>query len=224
MLPFPRGEFVDSLPEGILGKVYAVADNEVKGLTGRNSNEYVYLKVVKNSSGIALLPKRLAKPKISSTIGFETEIAGYTTVDAEDCYPIDEYLPASGVPDANYFYVVVGGPATVLTSLAGDARNVISEMNYADQHGGRHDRRDEWRAGPTAKHPGIHRECHRRRRERGADPAVFGPGGLQQNHQQHGRRSHDARPDVGGNQLAQCQGGCLVARPTPTSPARFFLL
>lgn len=129
MLPFPRGEFVDSLPEGILGKVYAVADNEVKGLTGRNSNEYVYLKVVKNSSGIALLPKRLAKPKISSTIGFETEIAGYTTVDAEDCYPIDEYLPASGVPDANYFYVVVGGPATVLTSLAGDARNVISEMN-----------------------------------------------------------------------------------------------
>lgn len=97
------------------------------GVLTRLSGARVRCRLVKNSSGIALLPGRLAVFKAGT--GF-TEVDGYTTTTGKSpCAVVDEYLPPAGVPDGSYFWVVVDGPVSGLTSLAGNAENVITEAN-----------------------------------------------------------------------------------------------
>ena len=83
----------------------------------------VKVRIVRNSSGIALLPKRLARFKLAN---YGMQVDGYTTTTAEEGYPIDEFLPAAGVADKDLFYIVVEGPATCLTDLAASSANVFS--------------------------------------------------------------------------------------------------
>lgn len=93
----------------------------------RRTHHTVTCRLVRNTSGIALLPKRLVKYKAGTN---RTEVDGYVTTTANDgdtCAVVDEWLPSAGVPNNEYFWVVVCGPTLVLTSLAGDAENVISE-------------------------------------------------------------------------------------------------
>jgi hypothetical protein len=122
--PFDPKTFIDSIGEHLLGREWIIQDDV------RGNNLFVRIKLLKNTSGINLLPKRLVKLGTGSTNGFETEAIGYSTVDAENCLPVFEGLPDAGVPTANYFFVVSGGPALVKTSLAGDARNVINEGDW----------------------------------------------------------------------------------------------
>lgn len=84
----------------------------------------VTLLCVKNSSGITLEPKRLVKFKDGTNY---TEVDGYATTTGK--YPVavvDEFC-TGGVPNADYFFVVIGGPTLMLTDLAGADNNVISE-------------------------------------------------------------------------------------------------
>ena len=78
------------------------------------------VRVVRNSSGIALLPKRLASFEVDATDPDQwgRRCAGYSTTTAAEGHPIDEYLPAAGVVDNDLFYVIMDGPAVVLTSLS----------------------------------------------------------------------------------------------------------
>lgn len=89
------------------------------------SNRLVQCMIVRNVSGINLLPKRIASLKASG-LNFLGQVDGYATTSAAMGYPIDEWLPAAGVPQNDLFYVVVDGPAMVLTDLASGANNNIT--------------------------------------------------------------------------------------------------
>lgn len=101
-----------------------VAPGQASGAKARRSNRQTLCILVRNASGIALLPKRIARWK-SGQRG--KQVDGYTTTTAaEAAGVIDEHLPASGVPANDLFWLAVKGPSLILTSLAGDAENVIS--------------------------------------------------------------------------------------------------
>lgn len=85
----------------------------------KRTNHPVTCRLVKNSSGIALLPGYLVTFKAGTN---RTEVDGYARTTAVDCVPVDEFLPSTGVPDGSYFWVVVKGPALCVmpASQAGD--------------------------------------------------------------------------------------------------------
>lgn len=74
--------------------------------------------IVRNASGIALLPKRLVT--FQHTAGNEPKrVDGYADLTAEgSCFPVDEFLGTAGVPNNDLFYIVIEGPAMCLTPLA----------------------------------------------------------------------------------------------------------
>lgn len=131
--PFARGETgyngdtIDTNDlQGVnwLGKEWLFEDRHAD--TGvQRTNRYVRCRVVRNTGAIALLPKRLVK--FSVTAGEHgSEVDGYSTITGERGYPIDEYLPAAGVPVNDYFWIVVEGPAVVITALANGQGNSIA--------------------------------------------------------------------------------------------------
>lgn len=129
-LPFPLGstactgmDTIDPLALANLeGMEWIVRD------TGQESNRddqgtqrLRRVRLVKNNSGFALLPKRVVAPS-----NFGRYVAGYTLNDTDVGYPTDPYLPAAGVADQDHFYIITGGPAIVTSDLAGGAGNVIA--------------------------------------------------------------------------------------------------
>jgi hypothetical protein len=81
----------------------------------------VRCRVVRNSSGVNLLPKRLVKFE-AGALEFGSRVDGYAIAGAantpEAGYPLDEYLPAAGVPTNDLCWIVIEGPAKVMTSIA----------------------------------------------------------------------------------------------------------
>jgi hypothetical protein len=98
------------------------------GAKPSRSGRYVKCMAVRNVSGIALLAKRLVTLQTAGTDGrfFLGRVDGYATLTAAQAYPVDEFLPAAGVPNNDMFWIVVDGPAKVLTDLAGAATNVFA--------------------------------------------------------------------------------------------------
>jgi|5_EtaG_2_1085323.scaffolds.fasta_scaffold00140_51 hypothetical protein len=83
------------------------------------TNETVECIAVKNCSGSALLPKTLVKFKEAATLTQVDAAANNTHIRVG---VVDEYLPATGVPNNEVFWVVVRGPTTILkTSGSGEA-------------------------------------------------------------------------------------------------------
>lgn len=135
--PFPRGETyyngrtIDSNAlEGanLEGKEYTFPDLDLAtagGARASRSNREVRCRVVRNSAGIALLPKRVVKYK-TSTYGYQVD--GYTAVTSEDfAGVVDEWLPTTGVPSNDLFYIVIQGPTVALTDIAASAANLVSQ-------------------------------------------------------------------------------------------------
>jgi hypothetical protein len=92
----------------------------------QRSNKTVVRRFVKNNSGIALLPKYLV---VLSADG--KEATGYARLGSdaggsELGYPVDEFLPSAGAANGEGFYIVVEGPATVVSSKQGGAENNIA--------------------------------------------------------------------------------------------------
>lgn len=109
------------------GREYEVEDIDyTPGSTfgKRRSGERVTLRVVRNSSGIALLPKRIAS--FANGTHWGRRVDGYARTTAAHGYPIDEFLPSAGVADGDLFYIVVKGPATVLTNIANSNDNILT--------------------------------------------------------------------------------------------------
>ena len=82
--------------------------------TGR----YVKCMAVRNVSGGNLLPGMLAVMNTGggvNGVGFVGEVSGYPSAVGQVCFPIDEFLPAAGVVNNDVFWVVVEGPASVIT-------------------------------------------------------------------------------------------------------------
>lgn len=92
------------------------------------SGRPVRCRVVRNSSGVALLPKLLAT--FSVTAGqYGKRVAGFSHLTpatgsgsvsrpGNEGYPIDEYLPTAGAPANDLLWIVIEGPATVITSMS----------------------------------------------------------------------------------------------------------
>jgi hypothetical protein len=123
--PFSRGETFynggtidtnDLGGENLEGKEYVFEDvNPTTGVA--RSSRPVRVRVVRNTAAIALLPKRVARFEAGAN-EYGSRIDGYATTTAAEGYPIDEYLPSAGVPVNDLCYIVVEGPAVVLTSLS----------------------------------------------------------------------------------------------------------
>jgi hypothetical protein len=104
--------------DNVLGRVYEWEDvlwSSTETVKALRTGKKVYTMLCKNSSGAALLPKRLVVRKAGTT----GEVDGYTDVSGE------RPLGIVGVADGDYFWVVVEGPSLCLTDLAGAANNLI---------------------------------------------------------------------------------------------------
>lgn len=75
------------------------------------------VRLVRNPLALALtvLPGRLV---VLDPATYFRSILGYATADAEQSYPVDEFLPAGGVLPGDLFYVTTGGPAKVTLPAA----------------------------------------------------------------------------------------------------------
>lgn len=96
------------------------------GAKGRRTGRPVRCKIVRNRSGIALLPRRLVT--YQATAGnFGKRVDGYaTTTTQRIAGVVDEWLPSAGVPDYDLFWMVVEGPSNVITDLANGVNNNIA--------------------------------------------------------------------------------------------------
>lgn len=83
----------------------------------------VLCRFVQNTSAGALLPKRL----VSVVAGGDgSKVDGYARLTAQGfVYPLDEWLPSTGLRQYDCGWIVIRGPATVLTDLAGGANNLL---------------------------------------------------------------------------------------------------
>jgi hypothetical protein len=76
---------------------------------------------VRNSSGGALLPKRVVRFRVGTAgTAVFSEVDGYSAVTNEERVGVvDEFLPASGVASNDVFWVTVSGPTEVAHALSG---------------------------------------------------------------------------------------------------------
>lgn len=105
-------------------------DYSVQGGAPQRTGRRVRVRIVRNMSGIALLPKRLASLQGSAGV-FGARVDGYATVPGQLALPIDEFLPSGGVPHGDLFYVVVKGPA--LCVVHPDPAAVVADIAVGDR-------------------------------------------------------------------------------------------
>lgn len=138
-LPFPRGTtalanlgstLTSTDAQELEGREFEVLDWDYSTRPATlRSHRKVRLRVVRNASGVALPPKRLvvlardnAKNVSGSTatagVAGTTEVGGIARLNTVKTYPVDEWLPAAGVPANDLFYIVIRGPAMCLGSVA----------------------------------------------------------------------------------------------------------
>lgn len=132
--PFDRGhtyydgETIDTNNlggENLEGKEWVFEDvnpNTGVARTGRS----VRCRIVRNASGINLLPKRIAQLDTTTAGNYPGTALGYVNTTAGEGFPIDEYLPSAGVPNGDLFWIVIDGPAVVTTAVEADLTNVIA--------------------------------------------------------------------------------------------------
>ena len=147
--PFPRGAtFYDgtvpnipgtSTPDTIShqeleGKTWVWEDVDysasASGVKLHRSGRFVTTMVVRNKAGATLTTpaKLLARMKTDGTgQEFTGQVSGVDPAVGELCYPIDEFLPGNVVAN-DLFWVVVDGPAKVITDTGGDTTIAIG--NY----------------------------------------------------------------------------------------------
>ncbi len=88
----------------------------------RNQARSVVCRLVRNVSGVTLFAKTLVVLDPTTP----NRVTGRSTVLFGECYPVDEFLPATGVPNGDLFWIVIGGPAKVLTPMTGAEFNATS--------------------------------------------------------------------------------------------------
>ncbi len=91
-------------------------DPSSTGQASRRTNNFRQTIVVRNTSGVALLPGRAA---IWSSTFFGKRVSGmcYTTAQAIAGI-VDDSLPAAGVPTNDLFHLVVSGPCLIRQALS----------------------------------------------------------------------------------------------------------
>lgn len=114
-----RGE---SKPTGtldeLLGTRVVFADNDysTKMQTKRTGGETV-MELVKNDSGAAMLPNKVVKYGAAAGERRNT-VDAYAGANDTGHGVVDEFLPAAGVPNGEYFWMAVDGPCKIINSSA----------------------------------------------------------------------------------------------------------
>jgi hypothetical protein len=85
------------------------------GVITRRSGRKVTCRLLRNTSGITILGKRLC---IVDAAGLNA--TGITTASYVRCAPLDEWLPSTGLRNGDIGWFVVDGPAMLLTSFGAD--------------------------------------------------------------------------------------------------------
>lgn len=129
--PLTRGQTTTDGVANFAGTVWTFEDVDLtQSYTAarvKRTNQRVQCRLVKNNSGIALLPKRAVVYKAGTN---QTEVDGYArTTAAEVAGIVDEWLPSAGVANGDYFWIVVQGPTLVLNDIASGASTVIAERD-----------------------------------------------------------------------------------------------
>lgn len=89
----------------------------------------VVCRLVRNDSGITLYAKQLVNLNAAGT-----KVTGLATLDSSDAFPVDEFVPSSGVRANDLFWIVVEGPAMCLTPYAGAGFNGVDIAVGAKLH------------------------------------------------------------------------------------------
>lgn len=106
-----------------LTKTFADLDYSNNPATIRSEGQVV-CRLVRNSSGISLLPKMAVTWK-SGARGKEVDGYADFSPDIDIAGIVDEWLPSTGVANNDYFWLVVKGPTLALTGCAADETNSI---------------------------------------------------------------------------------------------------
>lgn len=109
-------------------KLFKDMDLSVRGMKTPRTGREVTCVLVRNDSGINLLPKRLCVWKA----GYEgRRVDGYVTTDyARAAGVVDDWLPAAGVADDDLFWLVIRGPCLVKNDIAAAASAHINQGDY----------------------------------------------------------------------------------------------
>lgn len=125
--PFGRGEYDTADLTNLAGKTWLFEDLDysTQGAKDQRTNNYVTCMCVKNTSGIALLPKMQVALALTAGNLFKN-VDGYARLNTDSpVVGVDEWLPAAGVPNGSYFWVVIDGPClTITTKVAADLDNI----------------------------------------------------------------------------------------------------
>jgi len=106
--------------KGWVGAVKTFPD--VNPTTGAvRSNRMKTCVAVRNTSGVAVLPKRVVRFATGTAgAGLFSTVDGYAAVAGDERVGVaDEYLPATGVANNDVFWVTVEGPTEVSHALSG---------------------------------------------------------------------------------------------------------
>lgn len=94
-------------------------DNTTSAAKPRRSNREVLCRVVRNRSGIALVPRQLVQYSTTPN-EWGRRVTGYARVGAGNVAGVvDEYVPSAGVANEDLFYIVRYGPAECRTGTTG---------------------------------------------------------------------------------------------------------
>lgn len=110
------------------GTEYEFNDELINGTPPLSNRSFRIVKrrIVRNMNLAGnMLPRRMVAEVAGSLGG---RVAGYsTTLGQNRIWPVDEWLPAAGVPIGDLFYVVTRGPCTVLDAIAADVTTPINQ-------------------------------------------------------------------------------------------------
>lgn len=118
--------------QALLGTTYSCGDYDPTATTPTKRLGITnILMVVRNASGVALLPKMCVQWKTGKTF---QEVVGYTTNAGLDggsfAGVVDEFLPSTGAPANAIFYILVDGISLCLTSATAGIESSIAEWAY----------------------------------------------------------------------------------------------
>ena len=144
--PFARGEtFNNGGPIDLVnlggtnleGKEFVLEVNTPDAYSQADpSGRLVRVKVVRNVSGVALKPGRIARYSAASTAPYETQTDGYAVSVADrPAGVVDEFLPAAGVLPNDLFYLVIKGPVTIVQGATTAANVAIGNRLVVAAYG-----------------------------------------------------------------------------------------
>ncbi len=114
-----RGITWDQVPDDAVGMVHDFPDvnwDDSTGVKTKNTNSTVRCRLVRNVSGGTLAPALLVDYKTGS---FLTEVDSLSGTTSYPAGMVDEFVPSAGVPDDDYFWIVVDGPTKGTDSGSG---------------------------------------------------------------------------------------------------------